>query len=55
MGLEEARSAIDAAGEAFKSWGKTTAKERHDTLMRFFRLMGENADDLARIIVRPHH
>jgi acyl-CoA reductase-like NAD-dependent aldehyde dehydrogenase len=26
MGLEEAKSAIAAAGKAFASWGKTTAK-----------------------------
>lgn len=53
MTVEEARQAIDAAGIAFKSWGKTTAKERHDILVKFFNLMQQNAEDLARIIVSP--
>jgi succinate-semialdehyde dehydrogenase / glutarate-semialdehyde dehydrogenase len=51
MGVEEAQAAIDSAGEAFKTWSKTTAKERHDALGRLFRLMGEHSDDLARIMV----
>ena len=53
MTVEETRQAIDAAGTAFKSWGKTTAKERHDILVKFFNLMQQNAEDLARIIVSP--
>jgi acyl-CoA reductase-like NAD-dependent aldehyde dehydrogenase len=52
MGLEETKEAISAASTAFKSWGKTTAKERHDVLVRFHKLMQDNAEDLARIIVR---
>jgi succinate-semialdehyde dehydrogenase / glutarate-semialdehyde dehydrogenase len=51
MGLEETKEAISAASTAFKSWGKTTAKERHDILVRFHKLMQDNAEDLARIIV----
>jgi succinate-semialdehyde dehydrogenase/glutarate-semialdehyde dehydrogenase len=51
MGLEETQLAILSAAEAFKTWGKTTAKERHDILVRFYNLMQENAEDLARIIV----
>ncbi|KAG2110717.1 Aldehyde/histidinol dehydrogenase [Suillus cothurnatus] len=50
MGPEEAKSAIAAAGKAFASWGKTTAKHRHDILMKFHSLMQEHNDDLARII-----
>jgi len=50
MGLEEAKEAIDVAGEAFKTWSKTTAKSRHDILMKFYKLMLDNADDLAMII-----
>lgn len=50
MGLEEAKSAIAAAGKAFASWGKTTARHRHDILMKFYSLMQEHNDDLARII-----
>jgi succinate-semialdehyde dehydrogenase/glutarate-semialdehyde dehydrogenase len=51
MGLDETRAAIDAAATAFKTWSRTTAKERHDILMKMYYLMQENADDLARIIV----
>ncbi|KAH7887445.1 Aldehyde/histidinol dehydrogenase [Phlebopus sp. FC_14] len=50
MGTEETQSAIAAAGKAFQTWGKTTAKYRHDILMKFFALMQEHHDDLARII-----
>ncbi|KAH0840191.1 succinate-semialdehyde dehydrogenase [Lanmaoa asiatica] len=50
MGLEETKAAIAAAGKAFQTWGKTTAKYRHDILMKFFGLMQEHHDDLARII-----
>ncbi|GBE79824.1 Glutarate-semialdehyde dehydrogenase DavD [Sparassis crispa] len=50
MGLTETKQAIDAAARAFKTWGKTTAKHRHDILLRFHALMQEHQDDLARII-----
>lgn len=49
--MEETRSAIDAAGAAFKTWSKTTAKERHDIMVKFYNLMQQNTEDLARIIV----
>lgn len=50
MGIEETKDAIKAAGEAFVTWSKTTAKQRHDILMKFHRLMKEHENDLARII-----
>uniref|UniRef100_A0A0W0FPP4 Succinate-semialdehyde dehydrogenase n=1 Tax=Moniliophthora roreri TaxID=221103 RepID=A0A0W0FPP4_MONRR len=50
MGLAETKEAIDAAAKAFATWSKTTAKERHDILLKFFALMKEHDDDLARII-----
>ncbi|KAG9317736.1 Aldehyde/histidinol dehydrogenase [Chiua virens] len=50
MGLEETKAAITAASKAFQTWGKTTAKYRHDILMKFFGLMQEHHEDLARII-----
>ncbi|KDQ64182.1 hypothetical protein JAAARDRAFT_27804 [Jaapia argillacea MUCL 33604] len=50
MGVEETKEAIEAAGKAFKTWGKTTAKERHDLLLKYHALMLENSEDLARII-----
>lgn len=49
LGPEETRQAIEAASKAFSTWGKTTAKERYDIMMKLFRLMGENAKDLAQI------
>ncbi|KZW04174.1 succinic semialdehyde dehydrogenase [Exidia glandulosa HHB12029] len=50
MGVAETKEAVDAAAEAFKTWSKTTAKQRHDILMKMYKLMMENNEDLARII-----
>jgi succinate-semialdehyde dehydrogenase/glutarate-semialdehyde dehydrogenase len=50
MGLEETKDAIKAASDAFESWGRTSAKHRHDILMKMFSLMQQHQDDLARII-----
>ncbi|KAI0072975.1 succinate-semialdehyde dehydrogenase [Panus rudis PR-1116 ss-1] len=50
MGLAETQEAIEAASKAFQTWSKTTAKQRHDLLMKFYSLMKEHEDDLARII-----
>lgn len=48
--MAETKQAIDAASRAFKTWGKTTAKERYDLMMKLFKLMSDNAEDLATII-----
>ncbi|RDB19980.1 Glutarate-semialdehyde dehydrogenase DavD [Hypsizygus marmoreus] len=50
MGIAETKEAIDAAARAFPEWSKTTAKHRHDILMKFFALMQEHHDDLGRLI-----
>ncbi|KAF9816508.1 hypothetical protein IEO21_04036 [Rhodonia placenta] len=50
MGLAETKQAIETASQAFKTWSKTTPKHRHDLLMKFYALMQEHQDDLARII-----
>ncbi|KAF4575267.1 succinate semialdehyde dehydrogenase NADP+ linked [Pleurotus pulmonarius] len=50
MGLEETQEAINAASVAFQTWGKTTAKYRHDLMMKLFHLLQEHHDDLARMI-----
>ncbi|KAH9854802.1 succinate-semialdehyde dehydrogenase [Lenzites betulinus] len=50
MGVAETKEAIDAAAKAFKTWSKTTAKQRHDILKKFYDLMQEHTDDLARLI-----
>ena len=47
-GRDEARTAIDAAAEAFRSWSKTTAYERSAILYRAYHLMLERKEDLAR-------
>jgi len=51
MGAKETTAAINAAEQAFKSWSKTTAKHRHDLLMKLYYAHQENAEDLAKIIV----
>ncbi|KAJ7756186.1 succinate-semialdehyde dehydrogenase [Mycena metata] len=50
MGLAETKEAIDAASKALPEWSKTTAKHRHDILMKLFALMKEHQDDLGRLI-----
>lgn len=50
MGAAETLEAIDAAAEAFKSWKRTTARERSDILRRWFELMLEHKEDLAVIM-----
>ncbi|KAJ7075659.1 succinate-semialdehyde dehydrogenase [Mycena belliarum] len=50
MGLAETKAAIDAAAKALPEWSKTTAKHRHDILMKLFALMTEHHDDLGRLI-----
>jgi succinate-semialdehyde dehydrogenase/glutarate-semialdehyde dehydrogenase len=50
LGAAEARAAIDAANRAFTSWSKKTAKERAIVLRRWFDLVMENQEDLARLL-----
>ncbi|KAF7300260.1 Succinic semialdehyde dehydrogenase [Mycena kentingensis (nom. inval.)] len=50
MGLAETQDAISAAAKAFPSWSATTAKQRHDILMKLFALMNEHHEDLSRLI-----
>jgi len=52
MGAAETRRAIEAADRAFKSWSRTTAKERAKILRRWFDLMIENQEDLAVLMTR---
>ena len=49
-GAAETRRAIEAAARAFKTWRHTTVKERAALLRRWFDLMMENQEDLARIL-----
>ena len=51
MGKAETTAAIQAADKAFQSWSKTTAKHRHDLLLKLYYAHLEHAEDLAKIIV----
>jgi succinate-semialdehyde dehydrogenase/glutarate-semialdehyde dehydrogenase len=50
MGADETRRAIEAADKALPAWRSLTAKERGAKLRRWFELMLENQDDLARLM-----
>lgn len=49
-GRAEAKKAVDAAYAAFKEWSVKTAGERSQLLMKWFQLIGENIEDIARIM-----
>ncbi|XP_037700496.1 succinate-semialdehyde dehydrogenase, mitochondrial [Choloepus didactylus] len=49
-GVSEARAAVRAAYEAFCNWRGVPAKERSLLLRKWYDLMIQNQDDLARII-----
>ncbi|MHB0766351.1 NADP-dependent succinate-semialdehyde dehydrogenase [Stutzerimonas sp. NM35] len=50
MGAAETRRAIEAAERALPAWCELTAKERSQTLRRWFELILENQEDLARLM-----
>lgn len=50
LGPVDAAAAIAAAQKAFPLWRGKTAKERGAILMRWFQLLNQHADDLARIM-----
>ncbi|WP_281687165.1 NADP-dependent succinate-semialdehyde dehydrogenase [Pseudomonas citronellolis] len=50
MGAAETRRAIEAADKALPAWRALTAKDRANRLRRWFELMIENQDDLARLM-----
>jgi len=49
-GAAETRRAIAAADSALPAWRALTAKQRSQTLQRWFALINDNADDLAQLI-----
>uniref|UniRef100_A0A452HEZ0 Succinate-semialdehyde dehydrogenase, mitochondrial n=1 Tax=Gopherus agassizii TaxID=38772 RepID=A0A452HEZ0_9SAUR len=49
-GVAEARAAVRAAWEAGPGWSAAPAKERSALLRKWYSLMMENKDDLAKII-----
>jgi len=50
LGAAETHEAIEAANRAFPSWSKKTGKERAIVLRKWFDLMMENQEDLARLM-----
>ncbi|HDS1150930.1 TPA: NADP-dependent succinate-semialdehyde dehydrogenase [Pluralibacter gergoviae] len=50
MGADETREAIEAANRALPAWRALTAKERANILRRWFNLIVEHQDDLARMM-----
>ncbi|MGL6111655.1 MAG: NAD-dependent succinate-semialdehyde dehydrogenase, partial [Rubrivivax sp.] len=50
LGAADATAAIAAANKAWPSWRAKTAKERGAVLMKWFALLHQHADDLARIM-----
>ena len=50
LGAGETRRAIEAANAAWGPWRAKTAKERANTLRKWFNLMMENTEDLARLM-----
>jgi succinate-semialdehyde dehydrogenase / glutarate-semialdehyde dehydrogenase len=50
MGVPETEQAIAAANAAWPAWRKLPAKARANILMKWFHLLHEHADDLARIM-----
>jgi succinate-semialdehyde dehydrogenase/glutarate-semialdehyde dehydrogenase len=50
LGPADAQAAIAAANKAWPAWRSKTAKERGAVLMKWFQLLHQHADDLARIM-----
>ncbi|XP_043529303.1 succinate-semialdehyde dehydrogenase, mitochondrial isoform X3 [Frieseomelitta varia] len=54
MDVKDTRLAINAASEVFKSFSKTTAKERSDLLRNWYNLMVEHTEELAEILTKEN-
>ncbi|MDX1459781.1 MAG: NAD-dependent succinate-semialdehyde dehydrogenase [Xanthomonadales bacterium] len=50
LGVAETERAVAAAAEAWPAWRSKTAKERASLLRRWYELMLEHKDDLARLM-----
>ncbi len=50
LGAAEAQAALAAAAQAWPAWRARTAKERGAVLMKWYALLMQHADDLARIM-----
>lgn len=47
-GRDEAKTAVDAAYEAFRTWSKMTAYERSEYLKKWFTLIDQNKEEIAK-------
>jgi len=50
LGSTQTQEAINAANGAFKSWSRTTAKERSDLLRKWFEVCRSRQEDLATLL-----
>jgi succinate-semialdehyde dehydrogenase/glutarate-semialdehyde dehydrogenase len=50
LGAEQTEQAITAANKAWPAWRAMTAKARGAIMMKWFHLLNQHADDLARIM-----
>ena len=50
LGKEETENAVTYAAKAYESWSTTTAEHRSDLLRRWYELMIEHKEELARIL-----
>ncbi|KAK3062941.1 hypothetical protein LTS18_003059, partial [Coniosporium uncinatum] len=50
MDKSDVQKAIDSAAAAFPSFRKTTGRERATMLRKWFQLMTDNAEDIAKLI-----
>lgn len=50
MDLDDAKLAIQSAKEAFKTWKHVTAKERAHILRKWYNLLQENQESIAKIM-----
>src|SRR5687767_13617769 len=50
LGAADAQAAVQAANQAWPAWRNKPAKERAAILMKWFHLLHQHADDLARIM-----
>ena len=51
-GAAEARQAVDAAYGALPAWSKKSAAERGEILNKWYRLINENKEEIAKIMTR---
>jgi succinate-semialdehyde dehydrogenase/glutarate-semialdehyde dehydrogenase len=50
LGADDAQAALQAANKAWPAWRARPAKDRSAILMKWFHLLHQHADDLARIM-----